>query len=113
MSAPDFYCDEVISGRTEVSVVNETASVLAFHHTRPSFETHVVVIPKRHVASLIEADDRIMAQLMAVVRTIARAIVEERGACRIETNLGALQASPHLHWHLVAGTRLGTDSGNG
>ncbi len=49
----DFYCDEVLSGRTQVNRVLETESVLAYHHTRPYWPVHVVVIPKRHVASLL------------------------------------------------------------
>lgn len=44
----DFYCDEVFSGRTPVTVVRETGDVLAFHHTRPYWEVHIVVVPKVH-----------------------------------------------------------------
>jgi histidine triad (HIT) family protein len=39
----DFYCAEVLSGRTSVDVVAETDSVLAFHHTQPFWPLHVVV----------------------------------------------------------------------
>jgi histidine triad (HIT) family protein len=49
----DFYCDEVLSGRTAVQKVAETNMVLAFHHTRPFYPVHIVVIPKRHILSLI------------------------------------------------------------
>jgi histidine triad (HIT) family protein len=49
----DFYCDEVLSGRTAVNKVVETANALAFHHTRPFYPVHVVVIPKHHVSSLL------------------------------------------------------------
>jgi histidine triad (HIT) family protein len=50
----DFYCDEALSGRTAVDIVAETANVLAFKHMRAHWADHVVVIPKRHVASLLD-----------------------------------------------------------
>ena len=56
----DFYCEEVLSGRTPVRKVLETENVLAYHHTRPFWPVHIVVVPKRHVPSLIDlggADD--------------------------------------------------------
>ena len=53
----DFYCDEVLSGRTEVRVVLETDEFLAYHHTRPFWPVHIVVIPKRHVPSLTDLGD--------------------------------------------------------
>ncbi len=87
----------------------ETAHVLAFAHTRPAWPVHLVVIPKRHIASLIAlgpADDALLLDLLAVVRRVAAQVVATHGACRVITNLGAYQDSSHLHWHVVAGERL-------
>lgn len=42
----DFYCEEVLSGKTKVEKILETDNVLAYYHTRPFWETHIVVIPK-------------------------------------------------------------------
>ena len=70
--AADFYCDEVLSGRTPVEVVHETPNTLAFRHTRPHYAAvHVVVIPKRHIASLVDfepCDAAIVAEVLEVVR---------------------------------------------
>lgn len=49
----DFYCDEVLSGKTKVNKVLETENVLAYHHTRPFWPVHIVAIPKKHISSLI------------------------------------------------------------
>lgn len=101
----DFYCDEVLSGKTPVDVVVETDAVLAFHHTRPSYRSHIVVIPKKHVPSLValgEGDDRLLLDLLTVVKRIAQDILDRDGACRVITNLGAFQDSKHLHWHVVS-----------
>lgn len=106
----DFYCDEVLSGRTEVRRVLETENVLAFHHTRPFWPVHIVVIPRRHVPSLLAleegADDALLLELMGAVRRVAAEVVAEHGACRVVTNLGRYQDSKHLHWHVGSGQPL-------
>ncbi len=105
----DFYCDEVLSGKTLVKKVIETPDVLAFFHTRPAYPVHIVVIPKKHIPSLLDIspqDEPILHELLRVVRAVAAQIVVEYGACRIITNLGAYQESKHLHWHIVSGDRL-------
>lgn len=105
----DFYCTEVLSERTAVSKVIETGEVLAFHHTRPFYPVHVVVIPKRHIGSLLtleEEDDKLLLQLIGIIRRVAAQVVEQHGACRVITNLGEYQESKHLHWHVVSGNPL-------
>lgn len=105
----DFYCDEVLSGHTPVRKVIETEGVLAFHHTRPFYPVHIVVIPKRHIDSLLalgEQDDNLLLELFTVIRQVASRIVEEQGACRVLTNLGEYQESKHLHWHVASGQPL-------
>ena len=99
----DFYCDEVLSGRTRVDVVWETDNVLAYHHTRPFWPTHIVVIPKRHISSLLaleESDGPLLLELIGVVQEVARQVLAEHSACRVLTNLGEYQDSKHLHWHV-------------
>lgn len=105
----DFYCEEALSGRTPVAVVLETDEVLAFHHTRPFWPVHIVVVPKRHVPSLIDlgdSDETLLHQVLAVVRHIAAEVTREHGACRVLTNLGRYQDSKHLHFHVNAGEPL-------
>ncbi|GAK05959.1 LOW QUALITY PROTEIN: HIT family hydrolase [Geomicrobium sp. JCM 19037] len=108
MLTEDFYCDEVLSGNTEVNKVYETELVLAYYHTKPFYPVHIVVIPKRHIGSLLDlekADDAILLQMMDVVKVVA-AKVKEEGACRVLTNLGNYQDSKHLHWHVYFGEPL-------
>ncbi|MCB9452464.1 MAG: HIT domain-containing protein [Anaerolineaceae bacterium] len=103
----DFYCDEVLSGKTAVEKLIETDRVLAFHHTRPAYPVHIVVIPKHHVDSLLSLeDDALLAEMMAVIRRVAGQIVASHGACRVVTNLGMYQDSKHLHWHVISGSSL-------
>ena len=106
----DFYCDEVLSGKTSVEVVAETERVLAYHHTKPFWPVHIVVIPKQHVPSLTELGDApqdLLVELLEVVRKIARQMEDEHGAARVLTNLGRYQDSKHLHFHVNSGDPLG------
>ena len=48
----DFYCEQVIPGKVKVDIIFETNEVMAFHHTDPFWEKHVVIIPKTHIDSL-------------------------------------------------------------
>ena len=102
----DFYCEEVLSGRTRVSIVRETDNVLAYRHTRPFWPVHIVVIPRRHISSLLaveESDGPLLLELLGVIREVAKEVMDEHGACRVLTNLGNYQDSKHLHWHVCAG----------
>ena len=99
----DFYCDEVLSGRTRVEKVFETENVLAYHHTRPFWETHIVVIPKTHVDNLLTAENELLIELLDVVRKVAADVLNDKGAARVLTNLGQYQDSKHLHFHVNSG----------
>ena len=100
----DFYCDEVFSGKTLVEKVIETDNVLAYHHTRPFWPVHIVVVPRQHVDSLLTVDDGLLVELMDVAKKVAATVLGEHGAARVITNLGQYQDSKHLHFHVVAGS---------
>lgn len=99
----DFYCEEVLSGKTSVERVFETENVLAYHHTRPFWETHIVVIPKTHVDSLLTVENDLLIELLDVAKRVAADMVNEKGAARVLTNLGDYQDSKHLHFHVSYG----------
>jgi histidine triad (HIT) family protein len=102
----DFYCDEVISGKTPVEKVFETENILAYHHTRPFWETHIVVIPKRHVDSLLTVEKELLEELLDAVKTVAALVLGEKGAARVLSNLGDYQDSKHLHFHVNSGKQI-------
>jgi histidine triad (HIT) family protein len=103
----DFYCEQVLSGKTAVEKVFETDNILAYHHTRPFWEIHIVVIPKTHVGSLLTIDNNdLLLELLDIVKQVAATVVEEKGAARVLTNLGEYQDSKHLHFHVNAGDKI-------
>lgn len=113
MPSEDFYCEQVLSGKIPVQTVLETDNVLAYRHTRPFWETHIVVIPKRHISSLLnleKADEPLFLELIDVVKKVAADVTEEKGAARVLTNVGDYQESKHLHFHVNSGRQIRQDN---
>jgi histidine triad (HIT) family protein len=101
---PDWYCDEVIPGKVEVEVLAQTENTLAFRPPLPGFGTdHIIVIPTRHVSSLLDLDDDLTMELLTTVKKIAAWAVEQHGGCQVLTTLGNEQHNKHLHWHVAVG----------
>lgn len=102
----DFYCDVAIPHPERLRVVHHDERVLAYHHTRPFWETHLVVVPVRHIGSLTTAgpeDEPDLRALLAVVQRVAAGVEAELGAAAVLTNLGSYQDSKHLHIHVHSG----------
>lgn len=104
----DFYCDVAIPDPDALEVVHLDEQVLAFHHTRPFWQVHLVVVPRRHIASFTTAeagDEEDVRALLGVVQQVAREVEQEHGAAAVLTNLGSYQDSKHLHVHVHSGPR--------
>jgi len=70
-------------------VVFETEHALAFRPPVPGFgEEHVIVVPKRHVRSLLELDADTATHLLEITQLAARGVVERHGGCQVLTSLG-------------------------
>lgn len=102
----DIYCDRIIPRKIDIKIIKETANILAYYHTKPYWPVHIVVTCKQHVASLLELENELALELLAVVQQVAAIVEEKEGACRILTNLGEYQDSKHLHIHVSSGTPL-------
>ena len=105
----DFYCGRILTGLDPVRIHWENERIFAFHHTNPLWEHHIVLLPKKHIESLLtleEEDNELLLELVAVAKTIAAEFMAQWGACRVYTNLGSYQSAKHLHWHIGAGEQL-------
>ena len=90
-----------------VQRLRETPTLIAFHHPRPTYPVHILLIPKRaiaDVAALTPADADFMLDLFAVVGSLVAELNLAPGGYRLITNGGPNQAVPQLHFHLVAGS---------
>lgn len=102
----DFYCDVALGNIAKLRVVHDDIRVLAYHHTKPFWQHHVVVVPKQHIDSLtrVSADQtEDLLAVLAVVRTVAARMEADHGAAAVLTNLGRYQDSKHLHVHVYSG----------
>ena len=86
-----------------VKRLRETATLMAFHHPKPSYPFHVLLVPKKAVASLIELDLKETAFLSDLYSTV-QSLVEEfhLSAYRLIVNGGEYQDFPQLHFHLIS-----------
>jgi histidine triad (HIT) family protein len=101
----DFYCENVLNNRITVKKVKETDNVLAFYHTKPSWIIHIVIIPKKHIVNLLEADLEIIKEILFIAQEIIRELKLEKTNYKLIVNGGSFQDSQHLHFHLVSGKR--------
>jgi histidine triad (HIT) family protein len=89
-----------------VKRLRETATLMAFHHPRPSYRLHILVVPKRAIGSLMEvtaADQDFLADLVATVQSLVQEFALEAAGYRLISNGGPYQDVPHLHFHLISG----------
>ena len=90
-------------------IVAQSARCVAFRDIGPQAPTHVLVIPREHVASLNElADQTLLADMMALVAQVVRdeGIAEQGYRVVINTNAHGGQTVFHLHIHVLGGRHL-------
>jgi len=104
------FCN-IASGKIDADTVYEDDKVLAFRDINPQAPTHVLVIPRRHVATINDlepqhAED--VGRLYLAAAAIARneGIAEEGYRTVMNCNRGAGQSVFHLHLHVLGGRRL-------
>jgi histidine triad (HIT) family protein len=97
----------IIDGEVPAQKVHEDDEVLAFEDVAPQAPFHVLVIPKKPIRSLAEADD---AALLGKVLLVAAKVARDAGVegYRVVTNIGedGGQSVPHLHFHVLGGRRM-------
>jgi len=112
---PCVFC-EIAEGRIPARMVASDDRLVAFHDASPQAPTHVLVIPRRHVTSLLDLgpdDDALAGALVRKARDIAKELgLGERGF-RLVFNSGddAGYSVYHIHLHLLGGRKLGWPPG--
>lgn len=105
------FC-KIAHGEIPSTKVYEDDTVLAFRDLDPQAPEHVLIIPKKHLSSVLDfgAEDRELAAhiLTDVVPALARTLGIDAGGFRLVTNMGADggQTVGHLHFHLLGGRSL-------
>jgi histidine triad (HIT) family protein len=108
MSDSCLFC-RIARGEIPATIVHETGSVVAFRDIDPRAPTHVLIIPREHVASLDEArDPTMLGELLLAAAEIARkeGLVEQGYRTVLNTGAGAGQTVFHVHVHLLGGRKF-------
>jgi histidine triad (HIT) family protein len=87
-----------------VKRLRETDTLLAFHHPRPSYPLHVLLVPKRALESFMQlssSDADFYADLVQTVQSLVNEFDLEQGGYRLVVNGGDYQEIPQLHFHLI------------
>lgn len=94
---------EHMSFTIPVNRLRETETLIAFHHPKPAYPFHVLLVPKRAIATLKDFDSTDLAFLTDLYSTV-QIIVDEfqLPAYRLIVNGGEYQDFPQLHFHLVS-----------
>ncbi|RKP55213.1 histidine triad nucleotide-binding protein [Cohnella endophytica] len=106
------FC-KIVEGTIPARKAYEDDQVLAFHDIQPQAPVHLLVIPKKHIATMndCEAEDAALLgqTLLAAQKVAAEAGLAESGY-RLINNCGrdAGQLVFHIHWHILGGEKLGS-----
>ena len=109
------FC-EIAAGRRPAREVYADDQLMAFHDISPQAPTHVLVIPRRHVTSLLDLtpeDDGLVGAMVRKARDIAREMGFAERGFRLAMNCGddAGYSVYHIHLHLLGGRQLGWPPG--
>ncbi len=109
------FC-RIIAGEIPASIVHQDDDLVAFEDINPRAPMHVLIIPRRHVATLndlTEAEDGLMGKVVRLAATLAagRGFADSGYRLVLNCNEHAGQSVFHVHLHVLAGRALGWPPG--
>jgi histidine triad (HIT) family protein len=101
------FC-KIVAGAIPAKKVLETEDVVAFHDINPKAPTHVLLIPREHIATindLTNANARLIGQLLLAAKRVAQVTCVDASGYRLVFNCGpdAGMEVHHIHLHLLGG----------
>jgi histidine triad (HIT) family protein len=109
------FC-RIAAREVPAEILHATDTVVAFRDLDPKAPTHILLIPKEHLASVADIEERhgsMLADLMQAATHLARTERIDETGWRLVTNVGegAGQSVFHLHLHLLGGRPMGWPPG--
>lgn len=116
MSDTDCLFCRIAQGEIPADLVRSDPDVVAFRDIHPQAPTHILVIPRKHIASVSElgrGDADVMGKLFLAAKDLAREEGISEGGYRMVVNAGpaAGQTVYHIHLHLLGGRGMGWPPG--
>ncbi len=107
MSSDCLFC-KIVAGEIPVEFVYESDTVVAFRDISPQAPTHVLVIPRKHIATINDItpeDEAVIGHMYTAAKEIAAAegIAEDGYRAVMNCNEGAGQSVFHIHLHVLGG----------
>lgn len=105
------FC-KIIKREIPADIVYEDEEIIAFKDIQPAAPIHILVIPKKHISSLVQLekeDEIVVGRIYTIINKVAELVgVKEKGY-RVIVNCGkdGGQEVQHLHFHMLAGKQLG------
>ena len=101
------FC-KIIAGEIPSTKVYEDDRVYAFRDINPQAPVHVLIVPKKHFANILECDAETAAALTDAIRQVAKLEGVDASGFRVISNCGrdGAQSVDHLHVHLLGGAAL-------
>lgn len=101
------FC-KIIAGEIPSTRVYENDKVFAFRDINPQAPVHVLIVPKKHMANVLECDGETADALAGAIGEIARQEGVAQSGFRVVSNCGrdGCQSVSHLHVHLMGGAQL-------
>ena len=108
---PDCLFCKILDGDIPADIVFESETAIAFRDINPRAPTHVLIIPRKHIATLNDIaveDEAIVGSLYSAAREIAaeEGIADEGYRAVMNCNAAAGQTVFHIHLHLLGGRLL-------
>ena len=91
-----------------VNRLRETDILMAFHHPRPSYGIHILLVPKKSIGSLSDiqpADNSFLTEVFQITQELVKELDLMQPGYRLIVNGGEYQDVPQLHFHLISGDR--------
>ncbi len=104
------FC-KIIKGEIPSAKVYEDELCFAFKDINPQAPVHVLVVPKKHAANVLELGDEdkeLLGHIQLVIGKLAKDLGVSESGFRVMTNCGkdACQSVAHLHYHLLGGIQM-------
>jgi histidine triad (HIT) family protein len=104
------FC-QIVEGKVPSENLYDDDDVLAFRDINPQAPVHIIIIPKKHIASIAEItpqDEALMSKIVRVANELAEKEGISQGGYRLVTNCREQggQLVGHLHFHLLGGRQL-------
>jgi len=104
------FC-QIIAGKVPSEILYQDEEVIAFRNINPEAPVHLLIIPRKHIPSLIhlsEAESSLIGSMVNIANQLAKREGISEGGYRLVLNCGEQggQLVPHLHMHLLGGRRL-------